>query len=62
MILGCALFHDTLKPAAVMCKTLQYDEICVVSAIESILKASKAIESLKGISFEESPTVKNVLD
>ena len=54
MILGCALFHDILKPAAVMCKTLQYDEICVVSAIESTLKTSKAIESLRCNPFKRA--------
>lgn len=46
MVLGCALFHDILKPAAIMCKASQYDDICVVSAIESTLKTSKAMESL----------------
>lgn len=61
MVLGCALFHDILKPAAIMCKTLQYDEICVVSAIESTLKTSKAIESLKSTPFDDLPTVRKVL-
>ena len=61
MVLGCALFHDILKPAAVMCKTLQYDEICVVSAIESTLKTSKAIERLRSTPFDDLPTVKKVL-
>ena len=61
MVLGCALFHDILKPAAIMCKTLQYDEICVVGAIESTLKTSKAIESLRSTPFNDLPTVKRVL-
>ena len=38
MLLGCALFHDVLKPGAILCKVLQQDEVCVVGAIESILK------------------------
>jgi len=33
MLLGCALFHDLLKPSAILCKNLQDEEICVVSAI-----------------------------
>ena len=36
LLLGCALFLDILKPAAVLCKVLQDDELCVVAAIESI--------------------------
>ena len=61
MVLGCAFFHDILKPAALMCKSLQYDEVCVESAIESTLKASKVIESLRCTPFDELPTVKKVL-
>ena len=61
MVLGCALFHDILKPAAILCKTLQYDKICVVSAIESTLKTSKAIDSLKSTPFDDLPTVRKVL-
>ena len=61
MVLGCALFHDILKPAAIICKILQYDEICVVSAIESTLKTSKVIESLRSTPFDDLPTVKKVL-
>ena len=34
MIFGCALFHDLLKPSAILCKVLQDDEVCVISAIE----------------------------
>jgi tRNA(Ile2) C34 agmatinyltransferase TiaS len=38
MLLGCALFHDIFKPCAILSKMLQQDEICVVGAIESLLK------------------------
>lgn len=42
MLLGCAVFHDIiLKPTAILCKLLQSDEICTVSAIEIILKTLK---------------------
>ena len=36
MLLDCALFHDVLKPCAVLCKVLQDDEVGVVGAIESL--------------------------
>ena len=57
---GCALFHDLLKPAAILCKVLQQDDVCVVEAIEAILNTSKAIEKLASTSFENLPTVKMV--
>ena len=43
-----------------LCKVLQADEVCVVSAIESILKTNKAIEKVKATTVEILPTVKNV--
>ena len=60
MLLGCAFFHDLLKPAAILCKTLQADDVCVVEAIEAILKTSKQIEKLASSSFDDLPTVKTV--
>ena len=30
------LFHNILKPAALMCKGLQDDELCIVGAIEAV--------------------------
>lgn len=62
IVFGCALFYDILKPAATLCKALQDDEICIVTAIEGVLKTNKAIEHLKSITFEDLPTVKKVLD
>ena len=29
ILLGCALFHDQLKPAGILCKVFQDEEICV---------------------------------
>ena len=29
-LLGCAFFHDLLKPSAVLSKIIQEDELCVV--------------------------------
>ena len=29
-VLGCALFHDLLKPCSLLCKTLQENEVCIV--------------------------------
>ena len=41
-LLGSALFHDILKPSATMCKVLQKDELCVVRAIESVVKTKRS--------------------
>ena len=61
ILLGCAVFHDLLKPSAMLCKILQEDELCVVRAIESLLKTKKSMEKLKAAAFEELPTVMKVL-
>ena len=61
MLLGRALFHDVLKPCAVLCKVLQEDEICVVGVIESLLKTKRSLESLKTTTFENLPVVKKVI-
>ena len=52
ILLGCALFHDVLKPCTILCKVLQEDEICVVGAIESFLKTKRNIDTLKTTTFE----------
>ena len=59
-LLGCAYFHDLLRPISALCKVLQADEVCVVSAIESILKTNKAIEKVKATAVENLPTVRKV--
>ena len=41
MLLSCAFFHNLLKPAATLCKMLQADYVCVVGALEAILKTSR---------------------
>ena len=61
MLLGSAFFHDLLKPAAILCKALQEDEVCVVRTAEALIKAVKMINTLKTTRFEELPTVKKVL-
>ncbi len=61
ILLGCAFFHDLLKPSAILCKVLQEDELCVVRAIESVLKTKKSMDKMKATAFEELPTVKKVL-
>ena len=61
VLLGCAVFRDILNPPSILCKVLQEDEVCVVRAIESILKTKKSLDKLKLTTFEELPTVKMVL-
>ena len=51
MMLGCAYFHDAMKPMSVLCKALQSEEICVVRALEAILKTTRAIEHVKEAHF-----------
>ena len=62
MLLGCALFHDVLKPCAILCKVLQEDEVCVVGAIESLLKTKRKLDNLKTTTFENLPVVKKVIN
>ena len=57
MLLGCAYFHDLLKPASILCKELQADEVCIVRAIEAILKTAKNMEKVKATPFENLTTV-----
>ena len=40
---------------------VQEDELCIVSAVEAILQATKAIEKVRKASFEALPNVKRVL-
>jgi len=62
ILLGCALFHDILKPVAVLCKCLQADELCIVSAIEAILRTTASIKRYKTLELNAFPSVKKVLD
>ena len=57
VLLGCALFHDILQPAAAFSMVLQNDELCIIDSIESILKTNDAIIKLKTTPFEELQTV-----
>ena len=61
ILLGCAVFHDILKPFAQLCKILQEDNACIVRAIEAIMKTAKAMSQLKSSSFEDLPCVKKVM-
>ena len=40
---------------------LQVEEICVVSAIEAVLKTNKAIDKFNATAFDDLPTVKRVI-
>ncbi len=61
ILLGCACFHDILKPAAILCKVLQNNDLCIVSAIEAVLRTVANIERLRSTEVEEFSTVKKVL-
>ena len=59
--MGCAVFHDILKPVAILCKSLQSDELCIVNSIEAILRTSSSLAKLKTTDFESLPSVKKIL-
>ena len=60
MFFGCDFFHNFLKPAVILCKTLQANDVCTVEAIEAILKTAKHIEKLAFLTLDDLPTVKMV--
>ena len=57
VLLGCALFVDVLKPASILCKVLQDNEVCVYQVIESTMKTKSVLEKLKATPFKELPTI-----
>ena len=61
VLVGCACFSDLLKPASILCKVLQEDELCIVRAIEQIMKTKKSMDKLKQTEFEQLPAVRKVL-
>ena len=61
-LLGCAVFNDILKPAAILCKCLQADELCIVGTIEAVLRTTTSIRKLKTTELEGFPSVKKVLE
>ena len=61
LLIGCALFHDILKPAPQLCKTLQSNEVSVVSAIQAMLRTSGSMERLTRLELENFPSVNKVL-
>ena len=59
-VLGCALYVDILKPAAILSLCLQDSELDVVAGIKSILKSSASLKNLSKTEPTEWPTVKLV--
>ena len=53
VLIGCAMIHDLLRPCATLCRALQNDDICTITAISSMVKAAKSIDELKTIDFAE---------
>ena len=60
-LLGCAFFHDLLRPVGILCKVLQEDELCIVRTVECFMKTKKALDEIKSKGFEDLVTVKKVL-
>ncbi len=61
ILLGCAAFHDILQPVSILCKCLQSEQLCIVNAIEAILRTNTALRSLKSTELTVFPSVKKVL-
>ena len=61
MLLGSAYFCDLLKPSSILCKILQEEDVCVVRAIESVIKTSNSVDKLRTTTFEDLPTLKKVI-
>ena len=61
LLKGCAVFHDILKPVAILCKSLQSDELCTVNIIEAILRTTSSLTKLKTSEVESLPSVKKIL-
>ena len=61
MLIGCAFFHDLLKPCAILSKVLQDDNLCITEAIEAILKTNRNIKNLDSTNFDDLPTVKKII-
>ena len=59
--MGCAIFHDLLKPSAILRPTLQDKDLSIVDAIEAVMKTNKSIEQLKSNDLDQFPTVKTVI-
>ena len=55
------MFHDLLKPASILSKVLQCDELSIIDAIECILQTTWEMEQLRAANFENLPTVNKVL-
>ena len=53
-LIGCAVFHDILKPTTLH---LQGDQLCTISAIEAILKSTNTIEKLKTMPMKDFPSI-----
>ena len=60
ILIGCAMYVDTLKPPSLLSQTLQDHSVDIVFSIEHILKTSKALKSLQAKDPLEWPTVKLV--
>ena len=59
-LLGCAFFHNIIKPTGILSKILQEDKLCIVRAIEAFLKTKKVLDEMKLMNFEDVSNVKTI--
>ncbi len=55
-LLGCAVFTDLLAPCAILSKVLQYDQLNIIVALNSILRTVKETEKLSSTPLEQWAT------
>ena len=53
--------RDLLKSSSTLYEILQEDDVCVVRAVEAVVRTSKSGDKLKATTFEDLPTVNKVL-
>ena len=58
LLLGCAMMQDLLEPCAKLCKALQEEEVCIITAVKAMLDAAESINAIKSVDFHNLPTVK----
>lgn len=60
ILIGCALYVDSLKASSILSKVLQGEKLDIVLGLQNILKSRKSLQSLTDLDPLQWPTVKLV--
>ena len=55
-VLGCTVFVDLLSPCAIHSKIMQHDDLDILAALTSVLKAVKEVDKLSSTPLDQWPT------